>query len=441
MLIFYGLFLVFSYGIAAILTGVFIRSGLNRLLYSNIALLNDNIVDSLENAQSSDFSLTLQTARQYTGVDLLVYRNGFIYYSSLPSTSINVSEAVLVSEQYNVYRLIDGMDYYYFTSSYVFDGEYHIYVFRLEGSLMVSNEAVFLMSFIGVVFLAISISVISVFSAKSFALPARTLADYVDKLSLQEKPGKRPHFSILEYDELSDALEKAHMRIYQYSEAEKEFLHNFSHELKTPLTNIYSYAEALYYGVMSENDSKNSSLVIMKESEKLKDFINQVLYLGRIDSIGEKMNVTRINIIDVLGDAMNSADIQAKDKKISIEFRHEQENIYIYADPDKLEVAFGNLFTNAIRYAKKQIVVSVKPSKDFVEIAIDDDGIGIDKNIRDQIWERYFIGKEGHTGLGLTITKSIIEKHEGDIFAEDSPLGGARFVIRLPLNKKIVVSL
>jgi signal transduction histidine kinase len=441
LLIYYGVFLVISYGIAAILSGVLIRSGLNRLLYSNIAHLNYNIVNTLEASGGTDFYQTLNTARELSGVDLLVYQSGFVYYTSFSSQTLDLEKASLVSEKYNVYRIIDNFQYYYFTKSSVDDGLYTIYVFRDEGSLMDQNQTIFLMSFIGIVFLAIPISLISIFSAKTFAEPAQRLAAYVNNLSFQNRPIRRPKFNILEYEELSEALERAHLRVYQYSQSEQEFLHNFSHEMKTPLTNIYSYAEAMYYGVLSKEEIQNTSEIIMHESEKLKDFINQVLYLGRLDSIGEVLNVSRINLVDIIGDALNTVDIQGKEKSLKMEFVHEQEDVYIYGDADKLEVALVNLLINAIRYAKTTIIVHLSLAKDDIVITIDDDGMGIDEAIRDQIWERYFIGKEGHTGLGLTITKAIIEKHQAEISVGDNDMHGARFTIRFILSKKIVVSL
>lgn len=441
LLYYYGVFLAISYGIAAVLTGVFISSGLNRLLYSNIADLNDNIVEVLESSEETDFSKTLITAKEYTGVDLLVYQNDVIYYSSLSTIALDLENAFQVSSLYSVYRVTSGDQYYYFTHSEVKNGEYQVYVFRVEGSLMGDNETIVLMSFIGVVFLSIAISLISVFSAKTFALPARVLANYVNNLSFQDKPKRRPVFDISEYEELSIALEKAHSRVYEYSKAEQEFLHNFSHEMKTPLTNIYSYSEALYYGVLSEKEMKDTSLVIMHESEKLKDFINQVLYLGRLDRVGETLNVSRVNLVDIIGDALNSIDIQAKEKGIKLDFRHEQEDVYLFGDAEKLEVALVNLLANAVRYAKTMIIIHLKVTTDKVIITIDDDGIGIDESIRDEIWERYFIGKEGHTGLGLTITKAIIEKHQATISVDENSMKGARFIIEFTMNKKIVVSL
>lgn len=441
LLIYYGVFLAVSYGIAAVLTGVFISGGLNRLLYSNIADLNESIVEALESSDETDFSATLADARNYTGVDLLVFQNNVIYYSSLPTSALDLDNSSVVSDRYHVYRIINDLQYYYFTSSYVKEGQYHVYVFRAEGSIMGDNETIILMSFIGVVFLVISISLISVFSAKTFAMPARVLANYVNNLSFQDKPKRRPVFDITEYEELSIALEKAHARVYEYSKSEQEFLHNFSHEMKTPLTNIYSYSEALYYGVLSEKEMKDTSLVIMRESEKLKDFINQVLYLGRLDRVGEALNVRRINFVDIIGDALNSIDIQAKEKGIILDFRHEQEDVYLFGDAEKLEVALVNLLANAVRYAKTKIIIHLKLTSEKIIVTIDDDGLGIDESIRDEIWERYFIGKEGHTGLGLTITKAIIEKHQGVITVGENSMKGARFTIEFTLNKKIVVSL
>ncbi|MBU1144931.1 MAG: HAMP domain-containing histidine kinase [Firmicutes bacterium] len=431
LFIYYGVLLVVCYGIAALLTGIVISAGLDRLLFSNIYDLNQNIVEKLDVVDDEDFASTLDSARQFTEVELMVYQDGNIFYSSFVEEEINFENSFLVNSTYQVYRARTDVQTYYYTSSVLNDGNYEVFVFRGEGFLMEENQELYLLSFIGVVFLVVSITLISIFSARSFANPLRILTEYASDFSVETKPQQKPFFKIAELEELALSIERAQLRVYEYNQSEQEFLHNFSHEMKTPLTNIYSYAEAILYGVLTEEENENACNIIMRESEKLKDFINQILYLGRLDTVGDNLNRSKINLVDVIGDSLNSVDIQAKEKGIELKFDTSEENIYFMGDPEKLEVAFVNILTNAIRYATSQVCIKLTKTKTELLIEFDDDGAGIDEDIKEKIWERYVIGKEGHTGLGLTITKSIIEKHGGKIQALKNEWNGAKIQIRI----------
>lgn len=430
LFIYYGVLLTVSFGIAAIITSVFIRSGLNRLVFSNVSYLNHNIVNELELTDGTSFLETLDNAIQFTGADLIVLQDGEYFYSSFVNETVDLTSSYLVSAKYDVYRVKTDVQTYYFTSSMIHDSDYEIFLFRGEGTWAEENQQIYLTSFVGIVFLVISITAISLVSASSFANPLRILSTYASSLSVDSKPKKRPEFKITEFDELAQTIQRTHRRIYEYNQNEQEFLHNFSHEMKTPLTNIYGYAEAMLYGVLSEEEGQNACQVIMNESEKLKDLINQILYLGRLDTLQNEFLFSKINLIDVINDALNSVEIQIIEKKLQVQFSNNEDNIYVLGDADKLEVAFVNLLTNAIRYATEKITIRVEKDKNDILVFFDDDGMGIDASIQDKIWDRYFVGKEGHSGLGLTITKSIIEKHGGLIEARNNPKGGARFEIR-----------
>jgi signal transduction histidine kinase len=103
-------------------------------------------------------------------------------------------------------------------------------------------------------------------------------------------------------------------------------------------------------------------------------------------------------------------------------------------DRDKLTQAFINLFSNAVRYAKSEIVVEARVENDNVNITVKDDGPGINEKDLAQVFERFYKAEKGNTGLGLTITKAIIEKHRGIITATNRPEGGAVFEVVLPVK-------
>jgi two-component system, OmpR family, sensor histidine kinase CssS len=202
--------------------------------------------------------------------------------------------------------------------------------------------------------------------------------------------------------------------------------------MKTPLTNIYGYAEAMQFGVLSSDETKNACNIIMTESEKLRDNINQIMLLGRLDSVNQPYHMQRINLADLLSDCLNSVQIQAKDAKIALIYPEIDPSISVFGDPDKLETAFVNIMSNGLRYATSELRIEVAVRSSTVEVFIDDDGIGIPSSEREKVFERYYIGYKGHTGLGLTITKMIFDKHQIGVIIEESESKGARFHITFP---------
>jgi signal transduction histidine kinase len=101
-------------------------------------------------------------------------------------------------------------------------------------------------------------------------------------------------------------------------------------------------------------------------------------------------------------------------------------------DSDKLIQAFINILGNCLRYAESQVTISAQSGRQFVDIVVRDDGEGFQADEAENIFKRFFMGKKGNTGLGLAITKTIVEKHNGTIEAFNGDNGGAVFVVRLP---------
>ena len=221
------------------------------------------------------------------------------------------------------------------------------------------------------------------------------------------------------------------------------FLANMSHELRTPLIGIIGYAETLY-NELEVPDFKEMAHTLLKSGTRLKETLNLILNLshieaGKIDMILSPQNFTRL-----VRDKLKQFHLVAKDKGIKLSIYLSEEDIIINADEMMLSQVIENLLANAIKYTLKgEIIIAVtkmiKNQEQYVEIKIQDTGIGIPKERVNLIFEPFRQASEGLSrtfegiGLGLTVSKKFIELMGGEIFVESDVNKGSTFIVRFPL--------
>lgn len=236
------------------------------------------------------------------------------------------------------------------------------------------------------------------------------------------------------YDELQEFVNNINSLSYKldsYDKAQKTFLQNASHEFRTPLMCIQSYAEGIKHNVV---DHTAASDVIIDETKRMTHLVEDLLYLSRLDAIEENYHFDHLYFNDLLNECIEPMKVIASKNSIEIISDDLAQRVEIYADDEKLSRAFINIISNCIRYARKTIRISSKVVDcSMIEISICDDGPGIDASELDNIFERFYKGKKGNFGLGLAISKNIIEKHNGKITAVSSETG-ALFKIVLPIT-------
>jgi signal transduction histidine kinase len=210
----------------------------------------------------------------------------------------------------------------------------------------------------------------------------------------------------------------------------KDLIGNISHELRTPLSLIRGYAETLRDVSGNDTEKRNRQLgIIIEESDRLSELVDDILSLSRLDSGASKPELT---IMD-LSEAASAVSERFRDLSsrtgIRLEFVAEK-GCMILADRKYMEQVAVNLIGNAFKHGRKKVIVTVIKSPDNVTMSVDDDGQGISEEDLPRIWERYYKGKgEGAkgTGLGLAIAKSILESHGFAYGASNNDSGGARF--------------
>jgi signal transduction histidine kinase len=289
---------------------------------------------------------------------------------------------------------------------------------------------------ISLVISALIALVLGVFFEKSLTKPIRRLTDYMKNYSIR---GSNKEISIRTKDEigeLADSFNALSRKLKQYDEDQKVFFHNASHELKTPLMAIQGNAEGILDGIVKGEDIPASLHVIIAESQRLKRIVEGITYLAKLENVEDSFCFAKHSMEGLIQEAVQSVQALAEQKGINILIEnHSLEPVWL--DRDKMIRAFINLLGNAIRYAKTKILISCfLTSHSKIIIKVEDDGKGLAPHDLEKVFQRFYSGEDGGSGIGLAITKAIIEAHNGTISAFNRKNGGAVFEIRLqqPVN-------
>ena len=282
------------------------------------------------------------------------------------------------------------------------------------------------------ILLAISGSLSLAFSfllTTRFKKSIKRLSKYADTIGSGNFDEKVAGFSYLEFTKLGGSMNNMAGMLKTYESNQKQFFQNASHELRTPLMSIQGYTEGLQSGVF---ESSYATDIILEESHKMTELINDILYLSKLDaSANSQLNLSLVCINALIASSTNRIKIIAKaaNKQIIIS---PSANIEINTDKDKLERAIINILSNAIRYAKREIHINCMIKNDELNIVIINDGTPIAQKDLPYIFDRFYKGSSGNTGLGLAITKDIATRLGGTAYARNLE-SGVEFVICLPI--------
>jgi signal transduction histidine kinase len=234
-----------------------------------------------------------------------------------------------------------------------------------------------------------------------------------------------------EIEELADCFSAMVQKLKTYDVQQKRFLQNTSHELKTPLMSIQGYAEAIKDGIVEGEEMEESLDVIIAESKRLKKIIDEMIYLIKLDNVEETFHYETAGIHEVILQSIKSVKALADAGGINLKTEGDC-SLEGFIDKEKLTRAVINILGNAIRYADKEIDINWKSNDNYIEILIKDDGKGFENGEENSIFERFYKGEKGGTGIGLAIAKAIVTGHNGRIEAYNAIPKGAAFRIMIP---------
>ena len=231
------------------------------------------------------------------------------------------------------------------------------------------------------------------------------------------------------FNQMAGEVESSNTRL-------RQFVADVSHELKSPLTSIQGFAQALLDGTADTDESRaRAAGIIDSEARRLKRQVDELLELSRMQSGQAKIEHEPMDIAEVLSRSIEIYSVQAKAKNISLKVISEP-GLIVTGDADRLEQVFNNLLDNAVKNSPQNSAVSItaQRSRDLVRITVADRGQGIPADQLSRVFERFYQvpGVRTGVGLGLTIAREIVIAHCGTIEVTSQPGEGARFTVNLP---------
>lgn len=232
-------------------------------------------------------------------------------------------------------------------------------------------------------------------------------------------------------------------KLHEVDEMKSRFFANISHEFRTPLTLILGPAKDIIEK-SKDNEAKQNAGLIKRSANRLFGLVNQLLDLSKLEAGKMKLETREIDIIPLLKGLVLSFSSLAERKKITLSFNTTEEKINVYLDRDKIEKIINNLLSNAFKFTPEggKIDFTVTKQTNTLELRISDSGKGIAKDHLDKIFDRFYqidrsyTREQEGTGIGLALTKELVELHKGKIEVESEEGKGTTFTVTIPLGKE-----
>ncbi|CUN73280.1 sensor histidine kinase [Clostridium disporicum] len=242
-------------------------------------------------------------------------------------------------------------------------------------------------------------------------------------------------------------VKKANKKIEEAEKIRTEFFANVSHELKTPLNIIYTAQQMIEVTTKNDNYRNENFIKYMQMSKqntnRLHRLISNLIDITKIDSASFKIKEINVDIVKIVEDITLSAACYIESQGMSLTFDTDVEELVIACDPDSIERIILNLLSNAIKFTERggDIFVDIKSTMKEVLISVKDTGIGIPKEMKEKIFERFaqvdkstYRKKEG-SGIGLSLVKSLVELQGGSINIDSEINKGSTFTVKLPIAR------
>lgn len=238
-----------------------------------------------------------------------------------------------------------------------------------------------------------------------------------------------------EITKLANTIDEMLERLDKSFQKEKQFTSDASHELRTPVTVILAESEYILKHGEDMEEARESMKIINRQAEKISGLINQLLFFSRVDRGDLKLKLENVNIVKTIEELKNDNSIEAEKRNITITYENNLKNYEYVVDKIMFIRAIQNIIQNAINYGKENGKIEIESfeKSEYFAIKVKDDGIGIAEEKLQKIWDRFYQVDESRTtksmGLGLSMVKLIVEKHEGYVEVESELGKGTVFTL------------
>lgn len=426
----YMLLLVMAFLIAGFIASTTVTARLKRQAREDLTVQADGIVESIEESKFQlDEPRRLVTYMRNSSVATLVTADIFllnsnrqVIFSSNEAVNREVLLNILKGKNNNyvaVYRALedDGKPVGYLLLTTELKN-IEVYTDTLRRSLILG---MFIALIIG--------AVIALIMRMNIVRPIISLQQDIARNIEDPEFNVRPIDTGDELEDLYRTYSAMNQSIRNHLEERKRYFQNASHELKTPLMSIQGYAEAIRDGVMEGDEIDQSLDIIIQKSKQLKRTVEEIIYLSKLANDDFDYKFERTPIVALIQSAIEDHQLTANEKGIRILLEADSNDPILSVDRMRFESALINLLSNGVRYATSTVKVILQDDSEEIILRIVDDGPGLKRGEEQKVFERFYKGDNGNSGIGLAIVQEIIHKHGGTILAGNHISGGAVFKI------------
>ncbi|NSW90985.1 MAG: HAMP domain-containing protein [Firmicutes bacterium] len=295
--------------------------------------------------------------------------------------------------------------------------------------------------FITAVFVSaiISILLVYIFSLK-ITRPLKQISNAAKVIAAGEFSRRLDINTRDEIGDLAKAFNQMVAALQNQEEMRRSFIANVSHELRTPMTSIRGFIEGILDGTIPHEKQKEYLGIVRDEVVRLNRLVNDLLDLARMEAGEIRIVLTDFNINELIRRCIIKLESIITEKNLEVMANFEEEDVFVNADMDAIERVLLNLIHNAVKFTPEGGIIVLSTStaqKDKVLVCVADNGIGIEKDELDMIWERFYKSDKSRsqdksgTGLGLAIVKNLINEHGQDIWVESEVGKGTTFYFTL----------
>lgn len=318
---------------------------------------------------------------------------------------------------------------------YAYIGHYAS-TYYMENDVEFFNAINRIIIIIGVISIS-SIIIISIIISRSIAEPiskVSKMTKYIGEGNYKNKLNYKSN--IMEIDDLINSINKLSNELNDQENLRKQLTGDIAHELRTPLTSIKGHLDAIIVGIWEPTNERLNS--INEEVKRITNLVDELRKLAKFDSGKDNLNKEIVNLKNYIKSIAYNYEGKALEKNIVI--KYQLENIEALIDKEKFAQVIINILSNAIKYnnGNNAIYIKVFKKNNSINISIKDSGIGIPKSEYKNIFERFYRldksrgANEKGAGVGLTIAKSIVNAHGGEIEVYSEINKGSEFIISLP---------
>ena len=245
-----------------------------------------------------------------------------------------------------------------------------------------------------------------------------------------------------EIGELAKSFNNMAGALQNLEKMRRDFIANVSHELRTPMTSIHGFIEGILDGTIPPKKQEEYLTIVRDEIRRLNRLTTDILDLARIESGELGIKLVDFDINELIRRCIIKLESFITEKEINVKANFEVDSMYVNADIDSIERVIINLMHNAIKFVgiKGKITLSTLQNKNKVLVCIGDNGVGMDEEELNLIWERFYKSDKSRskektgTGLGLAIVRNIINEHQQKIWVESAKGMGTRFYFTLDIG-------